>query len=112
MSAVEELADLRPEEMKEHLLVLDYLKGCNLLFENGTLSHQQVSQCSSKVLKNIDQGFEFFVQWKEKLSKGLYSNKKIIIILCFLNRIETERSHSNTISSLAGKHVAIMRSTI
>lgn len=38
MSAVEELADLRPEEMKEHLAVLDYLKACNL-FENGTLSH-------------------------------------------------------------------------
>ena len=111
MSAVEELADLRPEEMKEHLAVLDHLKACNL-FKNGTLSHQQVSQCSSKVLKNIDQGYEFFVQWKEKLSKGLYINKKIIIILCFLNRIETERSHSNTISSLAGKHIAIMKSTI
>ena len=112
MSAVEELADLRPEEMKEHLAVLDHLKACNLLFKNGTLSHEQVSQCSSKVLKNIDQGYEFFVQWKGKLSKGLYINKKIIIILCFLNRIETERSHSNTISSLAGKHIAIMKSTI
>lgn len=76
MSAVEELADLRPEEMKEHLLVLDYLKACNLLFENGTLSHQQVSQCSSKVLKNIDQGFEFLYNGKKNFQKVCIAIRK------------------------------------
>lgn len=47
--------------------VLKYLEACNLLFEQGSLSH-------SDVLKNIDKGFCYFAEWLNSiLERSMYT---------------------------------------
>uniref|UniRef100_A0A1X7V628 Transposable element P transposase-like RNase H domain-containing protein n=1 Tax=Amphimedon queenslandica TaxID=400682 RepID=A0A1X7V628_AMPQE len=82
LDAIQALADARPDEMKEHLATLEYLKACNKLFEDGILSHQKVDQLSSKVLKNIDEGYAFFKKWKDSFSND--ANLREPTQKCFL----------------------------
>ncbi len=72
IAAIEEMAEGRPEEQVQHKAALEYLTACNLLFEQGTLSHVKVNCTSSTVLKNLDNGFNYFFTWKKHLTeKGL-----------------------------------------
>ena len=68
ISAVRELAENRLDEQKEHLAVLKYLEACNLMFENGILSHTPIVCVSSAVLTNMEKGFKYFCDWKDTLS--------------------------------------------
>ena len=69
LDAIQEIAERRPDEEKEHMAVLQYLQACNLLFENGTLSHKPIDDdISSETYKNIREGFQFFQNWKNIFS--------------------------------------------
>lgn len=41
----------------------EYLDACNLLFEQGPLSHCRVNNKDRSVLENIKKGMSFFEQW-------------------------------------------------
>ena len=41
----------------------EYLEACNLLFEQGMLSHRRINNSNSPVLTNIRKGMTFFEQW-------------------------------------------------
>ena len=45
----------------------DYLEACNLLFEQGMLSHKQIKDMQSEVISNIRNGFKFFTNWYDAL---------------------------------------------
>jgi hypothetical protein len=71
LAAIEELAqESFGDEKKEHLAVHAYLKACNSLFENGILSSVPVNSPSSHVLSNIEEGFQFFQNWKSEIAKA------------------------------------------
>ena len=44
-----------------------YLSACNLLFEQGLLSHNRVFAKDMKVLHNVKQGYTFFADWLQTL---------------------------------------------
>ena len=68
LSAIKDIADARPDEREEHMATYMYLKACNLLFEEGILSEKPISSLSSPVLKNIEDGFTYFSEWRKKVS--------------------------------------------
>ena len=85
LDAIQAIADARPEEKNEHLATLEYLKACNKLFENGISSHDSVDRLSSKVLKNIDEGYAYFKKWKDSIPKGNSgAHERSLFILCLL----------------------------
>ena len=50
---------------------LEYLEACNLLFEQGFLSHDRGRDMNSDVIKNINKGFSYFTKWLDAiLQKG------------------------------------------
>ena len=57
---------------------LKYLEACNKLFERGFLSHDRITDMKSDVLKSIDEGFQFFVNW----SNEILLNGKSTCTLC------------------------------
>ena len=72
LDAIQEIAEHRPDEEKEHMAVLQYLQACNLLFENGTLSHKSIDDdISSEILKNIKEAFQFFQNWKNSFPASM-----------------------------------------
>ena len=68
LSAIQELADGRPDEREEHLATLEYLTALNLLFEQGILSNDRVNSLSSHVLVNMEKGFTYFSEWRRKVN--------------------------------------------
>ena len=46
-----------------------YLEACNLLFEQGFLSHDRVRSADAKVQVNINKGFKYFTDWRDFLLK-------------------------------------------
>jgi hypothetical protein len=66
--AIKTLADRRPDEKAEHMATYDFLKACNLLFEEGILSEKPIKSMSSSLLENMKNGFVYFCDWREKLS--------------------------------------------
>ena len=46
---------------------LKYLNGCNMLFEQGLLSHDRVHAKDVKVIENIKVGYSFFSDWLRNL---------------------------------------------
>lgn len=54
--------------------VLAYLEACNLLFEQGFLSHGRVRSLEADIIKNIDKGFQYFTGWIDSiLDKGTHA---------------------------------------
>ena len=54
--------------------VLAYLEACNLLFEQGFLSHGRVRSLEADIIKNIDKGFQYYTKWIDSiLDKGTYA---------------------------------------
>ena len=51
---------------------LAYLEACNLLFEQGFLSHDHDRGTDSDVIKNTNRGYEYFSKWLDSISeKGM-----------------------------------------
>lgn len=101
LDVIQAIADARPEEKNEHLATLEYLKACNKLFENGILSHNSVDRLSSKVMKNIDEGYAYFKKWKDSIPKGNSgAHERSLFILCLL-RNKPYRSDTNKFFGMA-----------
>lgn len=66
--------DPQPDNADTTSEVVLYLEACNLLFEQGFLSHNRIRSMDSDVLKNIDKGFSYFAEWLNSiLDKGMYT---------------------------------------
>ena len=73
-------SDPKPPDLKQTECTLKYLEACNLLFENGLLSHNKVSSKERQVLLNIKEGYNFFSTWLDQVyRKGTMSCIIIII---------------------------------
>lgn len=46
------------------MLTAKYLEACNMIFENGILSHEKITGPDSKPLET---GLKWFLDWKEEL---------------------------------------------
>ena len=58
---------------------LQYLEGCNAIFERGFLSHDKIMDMNSTVLKSIDHGFKFFTNWMDQILKEGMTNITLTI---------------------------------
>ena len=67
IAAICEMAEKKEECREAYLKTAEYLKACNLLFENGILSHEKITSISSKPLTNMAEGMKWFMKWKEEL---------------------------------------------
>ena len=54
-------------------MTLKYLESCSNIFEKGLLSHHKISLSNQDVLVNIQNGYDFFVQWIDSLLEGTVS---------------------------------------
>ena len=73
ISAVKHLAEKQLDLRNEHLQVVKYLEACNMLFENGILSHTPILSASSTAITNMENGFKYFCEWKDNLSaQGIF----------------------------------------
>lgn len=70
IAAIREMAENKPDYRVVHDLTADYLEACNLIFENGILSHNVIIDSNSICLKNISKGIDWFVKWKEELQEN------------------------------------------
>ena len=48
-------------------LTLSYLEACSKIFEEGLLSHDKVKMPDCQVIKNIEDGFNFFTGWLDEI---------------------------------------------
>lgn len=62
IAAVKDL-DSGGSDVEASTKIAVYLKACNLLFEQGLLSHRRINNKDSPVLGNIRKGMAFFEQW-------------------------------------------------
>ena len=70
LAAIREMADKKDEFTKRsHVCSAEYLEACNLIFENGILSHEMIRSTESQALLNIREGMKQFINWKEELQK-------------------------------------------
>lgn len=61
---------------------LQYLQACHNLFEEGFLSHERITDMESTLLKNIDEGYEYFTSWLSTLlSEGTYLHNYCVTFL-------------------------------
>ncbi len=67
LAAIREISQKIPVEYNTHTLVAEYLEACNLIFENGILSHEIISRSQSSSLDNMHKGMRWFFEWKEEL---------------------------------------------
>ena len=68
--------DPPPHNVETTCETLAYLEACNLLFEQGFLSHDRIRSTDSEVIKNINKGFEYFSKWLDSiLDKRMYNSK-------------------------------------
>ena len=74
---------------KKKKVTAKYLDACNLLFERGILSHSTITSNDSQVLKNMQRGLNYFMDWHEEMTENgkwmnklvLYTNVIIILIM-------------------------------
>ena len=70
LAAIREMAEKKDECTKQtHVCTAEYLEACNLIFENGILSHEMICSPNSKALVYISEGMKWFLKWKEELQK-------------------------------------------
>lgn len=60
-------------------MTLKYLESCSNIFEKGLLSHQKISLTNQDVLVNMQNGYDFFVQWIDSLLEGTITTYSYII---------------------------------
>ena len=71
-----------PNDAPEVSETLAYLKACNLLFEQGFLSHDCIRSMDCDTMKNINKGFEYFSGWLNSiLDKGMgtHTHTRIVV---------------------------------
>ena len=61
--------DPAPHDANATCETLAYLEACNLLFEQGFLSHDRIRGTNSDVIKNINRGYEYFSKWLDSILK-------------------------------------------
>ena len=69
LAAIREMAEKDEYAKQSHVCMAEYLEACNLIFENGILSHEMICSSNSKALMNISEGMKWFLKWKEELQK-------------------------------------------
>lgn len=74
LAAIKEMAE--KNSSNSDTCTAEYLQACNMMFENGILSHQKIQSTSSTTLSNIEEGFKWFKNWKHGLQSepGWYHN--------------------------------------
>ncbi len=48
----------------------EYLEACNLLFEQGILSHSTINVVKDGVLQNMEKGYKYFKEWYQELRES------------------------------------------
>lgn len=46
-----------------------FLESCNLLFEQGILSHSAITSIEDSVIDNMRKGHKYFLDWYKKLKE-------------------------------------------
>lgn len=69
LAAIHEMAEKDEITKQSHMCTAEYLEACNLIFENGILSHEMICSPKSKALANISEGMKWFFKWKQELQK-------------------------------------------
>ena len=69
LAAIREMANKDEFTKRSHVCSAEYLEACNLIFENGILSHEMIRSTESQALLNIREGMKWFINWKEELQK-------------------------------------------
>ena len=69
LAAIREMAEKDECTKQTHVCAAEYLEACNLIFENGILSHEMICSPNSKALMNIREGMKWFFKWKEELQR-------------------------------------------
>ena len=69
IAAIQEMAEKHDIFCNSHLLTAEYLQACNMMFQNGILSHEKITSTSSKALSNMEEGMKWFFKWKEELQE-------------------------------------------
>jgi len=85
-----------PEDVTAAKETLLYLEACNLLFEQGFLSHDRVRSADSQVLANIDKGFAYFTEWLDSLLK---TGIMLFVWYCFYKYVFNRSNVSTHISN-------------
>ena len=67
-----------PSDSFSAQLTLSYLKACNLIFEQGLLSHDKVTSSDCQVIHNIQEGYQFFTNWLDEI----YAEGEVLVRLC------------------------------
>ena len=68
LATLEEMAEKKEGTVKtSFMLTVKYLESCNMIFENGILSHEKITRSDSIPLVNMEIGLKWFLQWKEEL---------------------------------------------
>ena len=66
IATIEEMA---AKQLSQHdTNTAKFLTACNMLFEQGILSHSTIDSMQSKIIKNMDTGYLFFEQWRTSLA--------------------------------------------
>ena len=56
-----------PADVDSARCTLRYLESCSLIFEKGLLSHERIMTVDSKIIENVQAGFEFFCDWLDEI---------------------------------------------
>ena len=56
-----------PRDSFSTKLMLSYLEACNKIFEQGKLSHEKVASPDHQVILNIQEGYQFFIEWLDEI---------------------------------------------
>ena len=59
-----------PIDVESTKCTLKYLESCNLIFEQGLLSHERVKEKDAKILINIQQGYSLLCDWLDNIVKN------------------------------------------
>ncbi|XP_065067938.1 uncharacterized protein LOC135693396 [Rhopilema esculentum] len=60
----------KPKDFEATVLVRNYLLACNKIFERGVLSNSKITSSDLTIVNNIEDGYQFFEEWWEKLNAG------------------------------------------
>lgn len=58
IAAIKEMVD--EKEINADMMTAQYLEACHFIFEAGILSHDKIVSSSSRCLRNISEGMQWF----------------------------------------------------
>uniref|UniRef100_A0A1X7SZ13 Transposable element P transposase-like RNase H domain-containing protein n=1 Tax=Amphimedon queenslandica TaxID=400682 RepID=A0A1X7SZ13_AMPQE len=92
ISAIREIAEKKDTMKEPHSLVANYLRACNMIFENGILSHEKITSMSSRPIVNMAEGMKWFFKWKEEEPDMGFVTYHVSRIQRSLSRFFSEKS--------------------